>query len=261
VDKEAAMKARAIIIIATLAMATSAKAMIGQTPDQVIQGARRDKNTLHIEAAPYGDRSAIQVYYRDSAEINHVFGSNGREIGWFLTAPGRLTSEEVFAMQRMYKTRWEGAGILNGVSSYQSESNLYMGVSRNEKFDFVTILDQANMFEIAQALVKERDTNAAAAPSSTPNDCMIVATEAYTRLKRTSYWVQMAGIKFIENGQDKGHPIVFYQPTANSNVFMYDASGSYDLHTKSHDLERLTPVLDSLLKKPARVQSLEWIES
>jgi hypothetical protein len=325
------MKALMLSIIGAAALsafAPMATAMIGQTPDQVIAGARRDKDTLRIEAQPYGGCSALQVYYRDQAHITHVFGRSGREIGWFLIAPKRLINEQVFAMQRMYKTRWEGAGVKDGVSSYQSQNNLYMGVQRGEMFDMVTILDQARMDEMLAAELRQCDalrvpappsetnvypppqqakqeaglrraetaqedgveplpatpvpqqqaylsTDPAAglstqpAPSSTPvidpdkKDCLIVATDAYARLKNTAHWLKMAAFTWSEKGRViGGHAVVFYQPTENSNVFMYDAGGSYDLFTQSHDLDEIVTALNRLLQKTAiRITMPRWLDT
>jgi hypothetical protein len=150
-----------LVALALLCALTSpAWGMIGQTPDQVIRRAKRDKDTLRIEAVACADHSALQVYYRDGANIEHLFGQGGREIAWFLTAPKRLTNEEVFSIQRLYKTRWEGTGIYSGVSSYASQSNLYMGVSRTQSFDAVTIIDQARMDEVGRTLIKRQQAEA-----------------------------------------------------------------------------------------------------
>jgi len=59
-----------------------------------------------------------------------------------------------------------------------------------------------------------------------------------------------------------GHAVVFYQPTENSNVFMYDAGGSYDLFTQSHDLDEIVTALNQSLQKTAiRVTAPRWLDS
>jgi hypothetical protein len=94
-------------------------------------------------------------------------------------------------------------------------------------------------------------------------DCLIVATEAYARLKNTSYWAKIAGFMWLENGKMiGGHAVVFYQPTQNSNVWMYDAGGSYEIHTKSHELGEITSAFNQLLGRTTmRIEAPRWLES
>src|SRR5258708_32312795 len=80
-----------------------------------------------------------------------------------------LTDDDVEAMQRQYRTTWRGTGTFNGVFSWESGSNLYMGASRHEGFDFLTILDQSRMEEIISATLKEHGATSippAPAPAS-----------------------------------------------------------------------------------------------
>jgi hypothetical protein len=88
----------------------------------------------------------------------------------------------------------------------------------------------------------------------TPNDCLIVATEAFNRLQKTAHWVKIAGLRIIVAGKIVRHAVVFFQPTPDSKIWMYDASGSIDLDTQSQDLEQITPALKSL------VTNLESVE-
>jgi hypothetical protein len=155
-------------IAVLLATATSAFAMIGQTPDQVIKHAQRDRDIIAVDAKQYGGKPTLEVVYRDGTRMTHVFGMNGREISFYLMAPKRLTDDDVKAMQRQYRTTWRGTGTFNGVFSWESGSNLYMGESRHESFDLLTILDQSRMEEIISATLKEHGATslAAAMPAS-----------------------------------------------------------------------------------------------
>ena len=97
-------------------------------------------------------------------------------------------------------------------------------------------------------------------PPAEPQDCLIVATEAFARLKTTAYWARIAGFTITKNGEEvRGHAVAFHQPNATSNVFMYDKSGSYDLDTRSHDLAAITKALNQLVRTGYRVQSPKWV--
>ena len=83
------------------------------------------------------------------------------------------------------------------------------------------------------------------------------------RLKKTSYWVQMAGLSITQNATSvPGHAVVFYQPTQESNVWMYDASGSRELPTQSHELAEITTALNQwwTLGLDRKIQSIQWID-
>lgn len=266
-----------VVALVAFGAGHSAFAMIGQTQDQVIQGARRDKDTVKIEAEPYGNKSALQVYYRDGAMINHVFGNKEREIAFFLTAYRRLTNEEVFAMQRMYHVRWYGTGVSNGVSSYESQNNLYMGVSRCPAFDFVSIFDANRTQEIQSATEAafpkafpkqgaiEAFLDSPALPGRTPNDCYIIASQIYTQLKKSSCWVKVGGLVVTVKSTNEraGHAVVFSQLTPESNIVMSDENGALELPTKSHDLRQIGAAAaqaSTASNAPYIVQSVQSIE-
>jgi hypothetical protein len=63
-------------------------------------------------------------------------------------------------------------------------------------------------------------TPTVATPSPESNDCLIVATEAYARLKPNAYWAKICIFRIYKNSEYKySHAIVLYQPTLTSNVF------------------------------------------
>ena len=67
-----------------------------------------------------------------------------------------------------------------------------------------------------------------------------------TEKERT--WAKIAGFTWFENAKKiGGHAVVFYQPTADSNIWMYDKSGSYETHTKSHELDEIIGALNASL--------------
>lgn len=54
------------------------------------------------------------------------------------------------------------------------------------------------------------------------NDCLIVATETYARLRKTACWARIAGFAYSKG--NPGHAVVLFQPTKNSTVWLYDAA-------------------------------------
>ena len=109
---------------------------------------------------------------------------------------------------------------------------------------------------------KERSRSVAPAPALMPppskNDCLIVATETYARLKNTAYWARIAGFDFASRDAP-GHAVVLFQPAQGSTVWLYDAAGSRDLGIKSHNLSELKEAISGWLKGNARVSDIRWI--
>ena len=73
-----------------------------------------------------------------------------------------------------------------------------------------------------------------------PNDCAIVATEAYYRLKKVSYWIEMVWYQGEHtNGEKYGHVVVLWQVRKNGRVNLFDATGAYYFLTNSTNLADL----------------------
>lgn len=251
--------------LAILAMATSAMAKIGETPEQVIARSKRDKDIIKIGWDNAQAKPTLEVNYRDGASVSHVFGSNGRQIAMYSYMPKRFSAEDVVAIQRLYKTTWRGTGTEGGVFKWESASRLLMAAARYEDSDCLLIWDLGKMTEIAEfeARVPQQNTKTATKPAVAEDtkDCLIVATETLARLKASAYWSKIAAFTWTDDKETAGHAAVFYQPTQDSNVFMYDKTlGSLDLHTQSHDLIQLTMALNQIFRSASmRVQSPRWI--
>jgi hypothetical protein len=88
-------------------------------------------------------------------------------------------------------------------------------------------------------------------PSRPPNDCAIVAAQAYAKLKPNTYWCQIMGVHFETDTDVFNHAVVLYKYQPNGPVFVYDARGSVETRTTSERLEDLAeavkPFMASLI--------------
>ena len=259
---------------------SAAQARIGQTSDQVIQDAGREKAVSVQWVESLGRTTMLRVQYHDDV-ILHLFGSDGREIAFYYYATKGLKPEDVDNIQRVYHTTWRGMGNDGGVFSWESVNGLHMTAERLEGYDYLAIFDMSRVHELPEirraspappsvvvatpspatpAAVFDKPTVAA-----TPDekDCLLVATEAYARMQKTADWSKIAGFVWLQNKKKiGGHAVVFYQPTQNSNVWMYDKSGSYEIHTKSHDLNEIIAVLNQTLRTVnIKIESPRWLEN
>jgi hypothetical protein len=291
----------ASIVIATLALAASAMAKIRETPEQVIARSQRDKDVVSIGADEWLGKKTLAVSKRDGAVVTHLFGADGREIALYLYAPLRLSPEDVAGIQREYPGSWQGTGTADGLFSWESDKGLHMAAKREGDHDWLWIFDgkrPTELGEVFAALKQEiapkaipvppsqRRKRQFAAPStpaptpkidfvpitpapsnaravaSSPNDCLILATEALKRLKPTAHWARIAGFKQLKDGKEIGHAVVFYKATDLSNVFMYDKEGSLELPTQSHDLNKIINALNQLLSgTDVTIKSAKWVDS
>ena len=252
-----------------LALAGSAFGKIGETPEQVIARSKRNAwgDIIGIQADNWQNNPLVHVHYRDGAIVTHIFGVSGRQIAMFSYAPKGFTAKDVAEIQGLYRTTWRGTGTEDGLFSWESTSGLGMTAKRYVGYDFVTIVDlskKAELSDYAQWLKRELDFRPELAPSKgEPQDCLLVATEAYARLKNTAYWVKIAKFVITKDGKVVGgHAALFFQPTQNSNVFMYDRDeGSSDLHTQSHDPLTLELALQNVYGNGYAARSVGWIEN
>jgi hypothetical protein len=101
----------------------------------------------------------------------------------------------------------------------------------------------------------------AATPSTDPKDCLIVATEAIERLRKTSCWARIAGFDVFKDGRRiSGHAVVLFQPVSGANTWMYDKAGSRNLYTSSHDLSELTVAMNRVVGAGYRIQDARWVD-
>ena len=172
-------------------------------------------------------------------------------------------------------------GIDGGVFNWGSGNGLYMAAERLEGYDYLAIVDMSRVDEIPEIRRASPAPASAAAATPTPatpapvfdkpavaatpdeKDCLLVATEAYARMQKTADWAKIAGFNWLQNKKTiGGHAVVFYQPTQNSNVWMYDKSGSYEIHTKSHDLNEIIAVLNQTLRTVnIKIESPRWLDN
>jgi hypothetical protein len=266
------------VMLAVIAL-SAAQARIGQTSKEVIQDAGREKAVSVQWIESLGRTTMLRVQYHDDV-ILHLFGSDGREIAFYYYATKGLKPEDVDKIQRMYHTTWRGMGNDGGVSSWGSVNGLYMAAERLEGYDYLAIFDMSRVNEIPEIRRASPAPASAAVATPTPatpapvfdkpaiaatpdeKDCLLVATEAYARMQKTADWSKIAGFIWLQNNKKiGGHAVVFYQPTQNSNVWMYDKSGSYEIHTKSHDLNVIIAVLNqTLCTVNIKIESPRWLE-
>ena len=157
-----------LTIVALVAFsASAAEAMIGQTPDQVTEGAQRDRDTVKIYRATYGGLPEVYVDYRDGATIRHTFGREGREVAFSWTAPF-ISNDDVVKVQRAYRTTWYPLGIKNGLYQWMSKNQLQMMAQRHERNYDLTIFDLNHLSEIESAIALTSTPTAAPALATYP---------------------------------------------------------------------------------------------
>lgn len=254
------------IIIAILALAGSALAKIGETREQVLrrENGRRQEIVAFCDEQLAG-KSALMVDYKDGSTIGHVFGVNGREIVTLFDPNRAVLNEDITTWQGVFPTTWRVLERDGSSVTWISKSNLEMLATRKGIF----ICDRNKEAEVkafqAKILSEEPVQVPAAKPAASPedNDCLIVATQMHARLRGSAHWSRIAAFGVIDGQEKYGHAAVFYQPTSDSNVFMFDKNwGSLDLHTQSHDLNELIIAVNqskTIQKLNIRAQMPRWI--
>jgi hypothetical protein len=124
----------------------SAMAKIGETSEQIRRETQRDKDTVAIRALDFEGRSALEVHYRDGSVIRHLFGTNGREIAFYLFTPKRLTNTDIGKTKRMFRTTWHSMELPQPVfkeivyqTGWWSDSGLVMAAAGDQTRDYLVI--------------------------------------------------------------------------------------------------------------------------
>jgi hypothetical protein len=250
-------------ILTVLLLASSAMAKIGETAEQIIKTAQHDKDAISSHAYTWEGKPALNITYKDGSIIRHLFGFNKREIAFYLFSAKRLTGTDITKIQRQFHIKWYTDNKPDdGLYFWLSEnSKLAMTAKRMEKFDYLCIFDLTKATEIPG---NRSDTVAEPSVLPTPSsgqDCLIIATDALSRLKDHAYWARIAGFQVFKKSEKVGgHAVVFFQPTETSNIYMYDKSGSLELPTSSHDLEVVIWALNEVVSKlNYNIEDSKWI--
>ncbi len=74
--------------------------------------------------------------------------------------------------------------------------------------------------------------------AETPNDCGLVAAEAYARVHTSGIW---AKILFVSYTDGTKHAFVVYSPSRQ--ILVYDWTGTKDLNTSSRNLDDILVAL------------------
>src|SRR5262245_7885914 len=96
-------------------------------------------------------------------------------------------------------------------------------------------------------------------PSRPPNDCSIVAAQAYAKLRPNTYWCQIVGMEVVLAGEQRtrGHAVVLFKYQADGHVFLFDAAGAQELDTADQDLDAIKPKIQALLN--GKVEGLRYL--
>ena len=87
---------------------------------------------------------------------------------------------------------------------------------------------------------------------------MIVATEAYKRLRAQGVWSEVVSFKIkFPDGKEYGHAVCIYQISKTDNLCAYDARGTLELNAKSADLRKIERAFKQKMTKGYTVSNFK----
>jgi len=254
------MKTLAVLAIAC---AGSLKAELGETPAQFETG--QPTEVKHFQ----GNITAM-IWAGKSVTHFGVFDGSNRcvsETFWF--ADGR---QMVLADFERFLAPYSDMSVLN---KSRDERGIYQFLGKNGKVIAVAAyFHEDNRLSVMTLpfwnstlgkTTKDQDAPqpvVAQPSSSTPNDCLVVATEVYGRLRTSAHWARIIAFRLNDGKETVGHAVVLYQPTPTSNVWLYDKTigGSKDIGTQSHDLAEIVNSIESLTNDGIIIEEPHWID-
>jgi hypothetical protein len=262
---------RQLVIFALLASASLAQAKIGETKEQIIRrfGAaamtgRDDKNcSMEFTGKNYvvvifdtAGRSVFELYQLKSAysvsDANEIVKTVLGGVRWrWIKVAANLTrsADGVYSIAEI-----PPAGLFQwGIAVGHSEAvNVFYRAMMASSRPTPPPVPTPNEFDFVPDATPAVDT------ARRPNDCAIVAAQAYARLKPVTYWCQVAAMKGIWRDGASGHALVLFKYQADGNVFVYDEQGSRPLPTSSENLAEIKPVLQSVTPDCA-IQAMAYL--
>jgi hypothetical protein len=90
------------------------------------------------------------------------------------------------------------------------------------------------------------------------NDCVIVATEAYKRLRAQGVWAEVVSFRIkCPDRKEYGHAVCIYQISKADNLCLYDAWGTTELDAKSADLREIERAFNQKITKGYTVSNFK----
>jgi hypothetical protein len=86
-----------------------------------------------------------------------------------------------------------------------------------------------------------------------PNSCELIAAEASARMFRAGIWTRILIVSFED---DSAHALCVFQP--RRRICVYDAVGSVDLDTESHDPDAIANLL--AIRKNWAIKSARFLK-
>jgi hypothetical protein len=94
---------------------------------------------------------------------------------------------------------------------------------------------------------------ASANPYDLPNDCAIVATEAYARLNDSAAWCHILRFDIIFPDHVSGHAVCVWQIELGGKVCVYDRNGTMALETSSRDPRDIVSAMQKVARPDVKL--------
>jgi hypothetical protein len=255
-----------ITLLAVAAFALPAHAKLGESRAQLIKrfGA----------AAIVDSHSSNYITFVGKNRVAVSLSANGYSVAESYMVKTKFSQEDADEIastvigMNVSKIKWDKLGAGHWVT--QAGTYTLVLLEPTQGYDWMIVVgftDTVNAMFTSGPETTPSPTPRIEPRARSPKDCLIVATEAFARLSKTAAWARIAGLVLSNNGKVvAGHAVVIYQPTSNSNVFIYDDDGSLDCHTQSHELTEIIDSYNSTLQRihsswRASSKGAHWVSS
>lgn len=252
-------KTKRVIILLMTVLAANAQAKIGETRNQIIRRFGRPVKDDGYSLAFQGKNVALIGFDTTSRSQLEMYFMTTR----FRVADADEIIKTVIGFMPVFKRRLANGCLQSSDSAYE----VALQNDPGEGFKWVITVGRTGV--VAAVISPQRSPSPAPAasvaprrqpsdyidPTRSPNDCAIIAAQAYARLKPSSNWCQVIGVHFQVKGQDwpQDHAMVFFKYQPDGTVWVYDERGSKELPTTSTKLLDLKLALESQLAEGVTV--------
>jgi hypothetical protein len=248
-----------LLLALSLTISSNAFAALGETPRQF--EARKPDAVEQMHGGTF------MKWVGPKLTHTGWFGSDGKaqvETFWFndhhwITGPELSTFMKPYDKAGIKHGEWSefSDGMGRAMPLYVKDGRIGAILSYSYEDNSATIW-LAKIFYAANQNSSTQSAAPSASAQATPvQDCAVVATELYARLKPSAYWARIFFFQYTRpDGFKSGHAVVVWKVDANTQVLVGDRGGTYAIDTSFTDLDLIKAEIES--KNGFTITDAQW---
>jgi hypothetical protein len=214
-------------ILAGLAMTTQAK--LDETRAEIIKRFSENALTENSEAAlTFIGKNKATILFKNGRSVIEVYDVKSKFAKADADDIVHIVIDRHYAWDKLDAKSWQSKDGQFMVRLLEPDPNYTWSIA----VGYASQLRNINSTPAPQYAQPRREPVTA---GRTPEDCAIIAAQAFSKLKPVTAWCQIIDLQFTNETGGHGHAIVAYKYQTQGNVMLYDADGTLEIQTSATD--------------------------